>query len=88
MPLVFGRLTHAIAGLTNIGAAGARVLYPTGYTASGTALLVGIGSYNQQDPVNIITNIVPPSAVVFESNVATAGISASVQVSAVLSATR
>lgn len=77
-----GGSTYTLAGLTSL-AAGNFVLYPTAYTAAGaepdTEAVKSIAT-------NEIHNIVPPSVVVFQSAVATVGISATITVSACINA--
>ena len=79
-----GGTTYTLAGLTTL-AAGSFVLYPTFWTNAGaqsaTETALTIAS-------NRIDQIVPPSVVVFQSATATAGISATITVSAALYANR
>ena len=72
-------VTVALAGVTGIGAVGTYVLFPYGYSVSGVGTLV-----DAADVIHRLDRIVPPSAVAFESGIATAGISAHCVVSAVL----
>lgn len=77
-----GGTTYIIAGLTAMGTTTTSyVLPPRGYDNGGLGIVLGtVGS-----TYTTLENIVPPSAVVFQSGVATAGISRAVTVSAVLS---
>ena len=80
-----GGTTYTIAGLTSISAAGNYILYPRTYGSDGAldAVEAAVSVATQQ-----IIDIVPPSAVMFRSNVATAGVTAVITVSAVLYANR
>ena len=69
----------SLAGVTAISASGDYVLFPYGYSVSGIGTLS-----NQVDVLQRIDQIVPPSSVIFQSGVATAGISAYCIVSAVM----
>ena len=72
-----------IAGVSAVSAAGNYMLYPVGYSSTGAAGAVGAVSTGV-DGINQIMWTVPPTAVIFQSGVATAGISANCTVSAVL----
>ncbi len=75
-----GGTTYTIAGLTSI-TSGNHMLYPQTYGANGVVNAIeGAKSIATQQ----IDSIVPPSHVVFESIVATAGISTTAVVSAVI----
>lgn len=76
----FAGSTVALAGITGIAAVGTYVLFPYGYSAS------GVGSLNDSPILaQRIDNVVPPSHVAFQSGIATAGISATINVAACLS---
>ena len=76
-----GNTTHMLAGLTAITAAGARVLYPIGYSTTGVQNVPGTVVLSLAD-MNHLDMSIPPSHVVFQSGVATAGISATITVGA------
>jgi hypothetical protein len=77
-----GGVTFMVAGNTAISAVGNYIMYPTGYSHTGA--LQGLGSFIDQGAANRIINFVPPVKVVFQSGVATAGISANCTVYATL----
>lgn len=79
-----GGTTHVIAGLTSLGA-GSFVLYPGNYSVSGAFNPIETGKAVSRYQID---KTVPPSTVVFQSGVATAGISATITVSAVMYANR
>lgn len=78
-----GNTTAVLSGVTAISAVGTYILYPVGYSSTGAQGAVGAVSAGV-NAINRIDNVVPPTAVIFQSGVATAGISASCTVSAVL----
>lgn len=80
-----GGTTYIVAGLTALTAAGDYMLYPATYLTTGAmdALEAAIAVADVT-----LDKIVPPSTVVFESGVATAGISTNATVSAVLYSNR
>lgn len=72
-----GGVPYLIAGLTAIAAAGAFVLSPIGYSnTNGSVITLPLAPGVSVDAVNRIDRIVTPSDVLFQSGVATAGISA------------
>lgn len=79
--------SYILAGITACNAAGRYILYPVGYSSSGLGTLVGATTI---PPVGALGDIftldqtVPPSYVIFQSGVATAGISANCTVGALL----
>jgi hypothetical protein len=77
-----GGVTVITAGVTGVGAAGNYVLYPIGYSSTGAAAAVGavggLGDFHRVD------QILPPQTVVFQSGIATAGISATLALHAAL----
>jgi hypothetical protein len=77
-----GNSTVVLAGVTALTVAGTYVMYPVGYTNTGAA--GAVGAVGLVDGMNRLDWTVPPTAVVFQSGVATAGISANMTVSAVL----
>lgn len=78
-----GNTTAVLAGVTAVSAVGTYVLYPVGYSSTGAQGAVGAVSSGVKD-INRLDWTVPPTAVVFQSGVATSGISANCTVSAVL----
>ena len=78
-----GNTTTVLAGVTAVGAAGTFILYPVGYSSTGAQGAVGAVSIGV-NTINRIDWTVPPTAVIFQSGVGTAGISANCTVSAVL----
>jgi hypothetical protein len=78
-----GNTTIVLAGVTGVGAVGTFVMYPVGYSSTGAQGAVGAVSSGVKD-INRLDWTVPPTAVVFQSGVATAGISATCTVNAVL----
>ena len=78
-----GNTTIVISGVTAISAAGTYVFYPVGYSSTGAAGAVGAIALGV-DSINRLDWTVPPTAVIFQSGIATAGISANCTVSAVL----
>ena len=78
-----GNTTVVIAGVTAVGAAGSFVFYPVGYSSTGAQGAVGAIASGVND-LNRLDWTVPPTAVIFQSGIATAGISANCTVSAVL----
>ena len=78
-----GNTTIVLAGVTAVGAVGTFVFYPVGYSSTGAQGAVGAVSLGV-NAINRLDWTVPPTAVVFQSGVATAGISANCTVSAVL----
>lgn len=77
-----GNTTVVLAGVTNLTVAGTYVMYPVGYTNTGAQGAVGAAGL--VDGMNRLDWTVPPTAVVFQSAIATVGISANMTVSAVL----
>ena len=71
--------TYAIAGITTITNIGTFILYPATYSANGSA-----NQFNTSTSATTkqIDQTVPPSHVVFQGNIATAGISISAVVGA------
>ena len=76
-----GTTTYMIAGLTALTAAGARILYPVGYSTTGVQNVPGTVVLSKGD-MHLIDMTIPPSHVVFQSGVATAGISATIAIGA------
>ena len=76
-----GNTTVVVAGLTSISAVGSYIMYPVGYSSTGAQGLVGAVSLGV-NAINRLDWTVPPTAVVFQSGVATAGISATCSVAA------
>lgn len=79
-----GGYTVSLAGVTNISSVGNYVLYPFGYTTSGVGNLGGAGIPLEPR----IDQIVPPYSVLFQGNSGTAGISATLTVSAAVQVPR
>lgn len=77
--------TVALAGVTGVNAVGTYVLFPVGYSVSGSGTLADVAAGAM---INRIDQTVPPSFVAFQSNTATAGISATLTVSAAMYAPR
>lgn len=77
-----GDTTAVLAGVTAVTAAGTFVFYPVGYTNTGVAGAVGAAGL--VDGMNRLDWTVPPTAVIFQSAIATVGISAACTVGAVL----
>lgn len=72
-----GGVPYLIAGLTAITAAGAFILSPIGYSnTNGTVIPLPLAPGISVDGVHRIDRVVAPSDVLFQSGVATAGISA------------
>ena len=83
---MIGGFTYFLAGITAVSAAGSYVIRPMGYSSNGAALAVPTTESNEVQYQ--LTNILPPSQVVFQSGVTTAGISANCTVSAALYGSR
>lgn len=77
-----GNTTIVLAGVTAVGAAGNFVFFPVGYSSTGAQ--GAVGAVGNVGDINRLDWTVPPTAVIFQSGVATAGISANCTVSAVL----
>jgi hypothetical protein len=78
-----GNTTFVLAGVTAISTAGNRILYPVGYSSTGAAGAVGAILLSTVD-INRIDQDITPTHVVFQSGVATVGISAHCTVGAML----
>ena len=72
-----------LAGVTAVGAVGTFVMYPVGYSSTGAQGAVGAVSTGV-NAINRLDWTVAPTSVVFQSGVATAGISATCTVNATI----
>jgi len=77
-----GNSTVVLAGVTQLSGVGTYVLYPVGYSSTGLA--GAVGAVGNVGDLNRLDWTVPPTAVIFQSGVATAGISTTMTVNAVL----
>lgn len=80
-----GGLTLDLAGLTAISTGGNFVLHPIVYQANGAASAVGSA---KSIATTQLDQLIPPTEVLVQSGILTAGISASISVRAVLYANR
>ena len=80
-----GGSTYVLAGVTNVTAAGNYIFYPVGYSSTGAPGVPG-DIQSSVSILNRIDQIVPPSHIVFQSAVATVGISAACTVGLVMTA--
>lgn len=78
-----GTTAYTIAGMTNISTARNAVLFPAGYTSSG-GTIDSLATARIATDLHRLDLICPPYSVQFQSNVATAGISASISVEALI----